>query len=378
MPFETLPEFTQGGVGRPEMGSQGIPLESFQAPPENPGQAGAMPPAAEALIGREVDTLMGVQPTPPPQPAASAPPIPQPAAPAAPAPWPDAPRVQLNTSERSLEDRIRAVASKYGGNFERLAEAHVHSEAARTRAQQDRNGDVAALRDSVGRLERLILEGRSAAVAPVRPAPNGQGYGTYPVAPTGAPQIDAEFFQRDPAAATAAVIQSTVGPMIEETVSRHNRALVDSLARARQEDRAEMFRNSKAAELNRLRPIMEQLYSEDPNLYAGLYPEHVERLLLKAALDREEALRARAFYGEIQGALGGNGGTPGGPAPPAGGALPASGGASARRPGAGPATGNWSETPGFNRLWRSPSDSVQEMGALTDVLHERGFGEHLQ
>lgn len=372
MPFETLPDFTQGGVARAEMGSQGIPLESFQAPPAGSPAPGPMP-GSEDVIGREVDALTNrSMPTPSPQPAASAPPNPQPAPAAAPAPWPDAPRVPLNTSERSLEDRIRAVSNKYGGSFERLAEAHVHSEAGRTRAQQERNGEIAALRDQMSRLESAIREGRNAAPA-MRPV-NGQGYGAVPVAPGNGAALD---FQNDPVGAITATVGAAVGPMIEEAVGRHTRAVVDTLAQVRQMDRAEAFRAQRAADLTRVRPLMDQIYSEDPDLYRGLHQEHAERLLFKAALDREQALRGQAFYREMNEALGVNGGTPGAsPAPPQGGAIPGSGGAAARRPGTAP-NGDWGNTPAMNRLWRSPSDSVTEMRNVVDALAERGQGDYI-
>jgi hypothetical protein len=48
----------------------------------------------------------------------------------------------------------------------------------------------------------------------------------------------------------------------------------------------------------------------------------------------------------------------------------------ARRPNNG-AISDYSQTPAMNNLWRSRSDSREEMKAITDILKERGFGEDI-
>jgi hypothetical protein len=283
--------------------------------------------------------------------------------------------VPLNTSERSIEDRIRAVQQKYGGSFEKAAEALVHSEAARTRAQQDRSGDIAALRnefrESTSRLEGLILgQGRPASPA-MRPG-NGQvGYGAVPGNPgNGVPTVDPALFQNDPATAVAMV----VGPIVEETVARYGRAQIDALAQRDLRIKQEQWQTQQRDRLQKLRPLMEQIYSEKPHLYEHLHPQHRDELLFEAAQDRAKALQGQAFYAEIE-ALGLDG-TPGGsPAPPQTGALPGSAGAGARRPGPAP-TGDWGNTRNMNRLWRSTTET-DEMRAATDILKERGFGEQI-
>jgi hypothetical protein len=368
MSFDQLPEFTVGGVARSDMGNQGIPLESLQAPPAPP--AGQAAPG-EDVIGREVDALTSrVRPQPA---AAPAEPDTLPQTPRAPAP-PDALRGPVDNSELDLRAKIDTIHKKYGGSFERTAEALAHSDVARTKAQMERANDIAALRnefrEQTSRLEGLIIgQGRPAPSSPPRPG-NGQGYGAVPGGPgNGAPAIDPALFQNDPATAVAMV----VGPIVEESISRHNRAMVDALAQQRQMDRHEAWKAQQAADLVKLRPIMEEIYREDPQLYQPLYPEHREALLLKAAKDRARALQGEEFYREISESLG-NGGTPGGsPAPPSTGALPGSAGNGARRPGPAP-TGDWGKTRNMERLWGSATE-VGEMRAVTDVLKERGFGE---
>ncbi len=365
MGFNDLPEFPQGGVARTENGNQGIPPESFQQALQDAGSSLITStkrpednPAVQAALAAEVDALsrgMGFAPQP------AAPPAPgQPETPAAQArmPQPGAPTSPPRPPD-DLSDRIRRVMEKYSST-EELAKAYIHTDAARTRSEQMRASEIAALRGELQML-RSELNPRNAAPPYAAPAAASPAPGMPP-----GPVEDPEEFFKNPAA--------NIRNLVNDVVTTHLSAYNEAQRQFVEQQQFDRLRSQMQKDIDRLRPFMDEIYAKDRDLYDALPQDRALTLLVERAHDREEAYRARAYHQEITQILGGNGTPAPGAAPVQTGALPS--GNVGRRVET-PPSGNWSNTPNFNRLWKSRSDSVDEMGAITDILKERGFGEDI-
>jgi len=381
MGFHDLPEFPQGGAARAEDGNQGIPPEAFQQGLEDAGY-GALNarrpediPEVRAVLDAEVDTLsraMGHQAAPPAAPQAPAPAGQTGQPPQAPAPQrtDTAPQNGADLSKRPLEDRIRGVVSKYSGNFEKLAEAHVHADAARSRAEQRAAGyrdEILPLRDQMNRIESMLTQGTPGAPAYRRPgAPD-------PMTPTGGEvRATGEQFLQDPEPIIERVVERITGKVVQS----HLLAYSDAQRRVMEQQRADDLRKNNQAEIDKLAPIMDEIYFRDRDLYDSLPQARSLTMILERARDRQAAIDAANYHREITGLFADNGTPATNAAPGNGGSLPSGGVGAGRRPNNG-APLDYSNTPAMNRLWRSRSDSRDEMRAVTDVLKERGFGEDI-
>jgi hypothetical protein len=273
-------------------------------------------------------------------------------------------------SKRPLEERIQSVMSKYGGNFEKLAEAHVHADAARTRAQQQAagyNGEIAALREQTNRIEAMLSRG-TPEVPQYRPP--GRPDAT---APTGAETpVSGEEFLQNP----GPVIERIVAKVTDRVVQSHLLAYSDAQRRVMEQQRTDELRRNNQAEIDKLAPIMDEIYFRDRDLYDSLPQTRSLTMILERARDRQAAIDATNYHREITEAFGGNGTPAPNAAPGNSGSLPSGGVGTARRPNNG-AISDYSQTPAMNNLWRSRSDSREEMKAITDILKERGFGEDI-
>jgi len=360
MGFDDLPTFPQGGVARSESGNQGIPPESFQqalvdtgvrliADSKRPEDS----PAIQAALGAEVDTLLGQIPGQG-QPPGSAPIL----APAGPPLADTAPASSPSPLGPVSPERIRQILEKYSGDPGELAKAYAHTDAARTRAQQDRAMELTSLRSTVEDLQQEIAGLRNAAENIGVPTDTGQD----PAA--GSSTEEAEAFFKNP----IPMMENVLGKVVRD----HLLAYTDAQSRLNQEKSFEDYRQEKNQEIEKMRPFMDAIYMEDRDLFEALEPKRSLDLLLRRAHEREEALRGRLFLEEMRSLSGGG-------APPATtGALPSSGTGMGRVVNSSPApTGNWSNTRNMDSLWKSRSDGVDEMSALTRVLKERGFGEDI-
>lgn len=385
MGFADLPDFPQGGAARAENGNQGIPPEAFQQGLADAGYdvlTTRKPediPGVRAVLDAEVDTLsraMGHPGLPPQEPQAPAHPQQTGMPPQAPVQneTDTAPQYGADLSKRPLEDRIRGIMSKYGGNFEKLAEAHVHADAARSRASQEAagyRGEIAALREQANRIEAM-LSNRTPAAPQYRrpdetgaPAPNG-----------GEAQITGEEFLSNPSRFINQVVDR-VTERTERVVQNHLLAYSDAQRRVMEENRLRDLRQQNQAEIEKLAPIMDDIYQRDRDIYDSLPQARSFTMILDRARERQAAIDATNYHREITEAFGGNGTPVETAAPGTSGALPSGGTGNGRRPATNRGITDYSNTPAMNRLWRSRSDSREEMRAITDILKERGFGEDL-
>lgn len=367
MGFEDLPTFPQGGVARAENGNQGIPPDTFQTALHDAGStlltSNKRPedsPAVQAALGAAVDTLtqqLGLTAQPAAQPTpAYVPDTSQSQGFGAPAPGPS------SANSGDLSERIRRVMEKYSSP-EEIAKAYVHTDAARTQAQQQRAGEIAALRGQIERLEQLLIE-RNAAPAYAPQQHPGNGQPTGPGSPVSQSRDPEEFF-KDP--------YGNIGRLMDETITRHLSAYSEAQARLLEAQQFDRMRGEREKEIAELKPFMDEIYVKDRDLYEALPQDRALNLLLERARDRKEAFRARTYHQEISQILGGQG-IPANAAPGQTGALPSGGGVARRT--TEPANGNWSNTPAMDRLWKSRSDGIDEMRAVTDILRERGFHEN--
>jgi len=382
MGFDQLPAFPQGGAARAEDGNQGIPPEAFQQGLEDAGY-GALNarrpediPEVRAVLDAEVDTLsraMGHQAAPPAAPQAPAPAGHTGQPPQAPIPQrvDTAPQNGADLSKRPIEERIETIRLKYGQNFEKLAESHVHADAARTRAQQEAagyRGEIAALRDQNNRILSMLEQGRPE-VAPQYRRP-GQPDPTIPTG--GEVRATGEQFLQDPEPIIERVVERITGKVVQS----HLLAYSDAQRRVMEQQKADDLRKSNQAEIEKLAPLMDEIYFRDRDLYDSLPQARSLSMILDRARDRQAAIDAASFYRELTEVPGGNGIPAQNAAPGNSGSLPSGGVGTARRPNNGAIT-DYSNTPAMNRLWRSRSDSRDEMRAVTDVFKERGFGEDI-
>lgn len=384
MGFADLPDFPQGGAARAENGNQGIPPEAFQQGLADSGYdvlTTRKPediPEVRAVLDAEVDTLSRAMGHPsPPSASPQAPALPQQTG-MPPAPVPQrtdtAPAdYGADLSKRPLEERIQGVMSKYGGNFEKLAAAHVHADAQRGRALQEAagyRGEIAALREQANRIEAMLSRG-----IPATPTYTAAGGPTATPA-GGESRITGEEFLSNPGVFIDRVVDR-VTAKTEKVVQDHLLAYSDAQRRVMEDNRLRELRQQNQAEIERLAPIMDELYARDRDIYDSLPQTRSFGLILERARERQAAIDATNYHREIQEAFGGNGTPAPNAAPGTSGALPSGGTGNGRRPATNRGITDYSNTPAMNRLWRSRSDSREEMRAITDILKERGFGEDL-
>lgn len=370
MPFETLPEFPNGGEVSSRHGAPGLPPESFQQALRDQGvnliESTKRPedlPAVQAAIESQVDTVarqMG-QAMPPEFAQQQVPG--QPDTPVA--QQPAAPRVQPSPANQgAFEDRIRRVMEKYSSP-EKLAEAYDHAQRALTQTGQHRARELADMRTHIQDLERR-LEERATMYVPPPPAAAAMDPNMPTGHTSGAVPDDPEEFFKQPAKNFRTLVRDVVRNEIEQ---------LNEASRIAQEETAfESKREANAQRIEALRPFMNQVYQQDIDLYESLPKDRALDILLERASERYEAQRARQLFQELQ-----NEGLMGGPAhaaPQTQGALP-SGNGTVRRSGSPQAISDWSNTPAFNRLWKSRSESVEEDRSIMDILRERGFGEDI-
>lgn len=382
-----LPEFNPAGTG--PQGEGGIPPESIRQGLRDTGTdligANMSPedsPAAQAILQSEAAALLEAQGIADPTQAPASPdtpttPTPQAQPPVAPAakehpPGPPTP------DPDSFAEKVRRSLAKYSGNPEELAKANVHANDARTKAEQERNTRI---RD----LERQVEElGTRSAPPPYQqyPPPAYQPAPAYSPAPEAAPPAPAHAEE-----ATAGSIWENPQGFKREILDGVQKTIQDNLVsyaqaqnRAQEEEQTRRITAENSAEMERLRPTMRRIYESDAELYSQMPQSRVLGSLLRQARNEEKAHRADLLFEEMGGIVGetpnGNSGDP-----QTFGSVPVSGATSARHaapgtpPGAAPANGNWSDTPGFKRLWATKSGSTDEHKTMMDVLRERNFYE---
>jgi len=354
----------------------GIPPEKFQQAPPDPGydtltsRGPEDSPAVRQALDAEVDTLSrAMGHTPPAEPQVPAQPQPtgtQPQQPPA-GPFADTGQSGADLSKRSMDERTLGIMEKYKGNFEKLAEAHAHTDAARTRAQQrtaEYGRDVAALNGRFDRLESLLTNGRPA-------TPPQYGTRNAPVAPA-TPPAQEQPLTGDDILSNPEAFLTRMEQRMDGVVRNNMLAYTEAQVEHQRQEKADRVLQERSAEIQELQPIMDEIYYSKPGFYDRMPKDVAVTDLLERARDRHAAIQASQFYQELRGAPGGNGIPASDAAPSTTGALPPAGGGPARRPAAGAIT-DYSNSPAMNRLWRSRSDSREETKAVTDVLKEREF-----
>lgn len=397
MGFDDLPEFPQGGAARAENGNQGIPPEQFRAALHASGVGVIAPnprpedaPAVREVMIREADLLaerlrISDQPSQPPMAAPQAPvnrtdtPQAPSQAAGAPAGPPSAPPDGANLQKRSLEDRLADVHGKYRGDFGALAEAYIHSQAQATRASmgvgnREYDGRLQRIEEVLAQLPGVIAASVQAGGGHTQPGNgNGNGANGARTAQPGAAPFTAEEFFQNPA---------VMARLIDERLQVHLNAFGEAQARqtaqATEAREFDDFYRSNGQKIEQLRPVMDMIFRENPQLYAGLSRKQAHSLLMERAEERVESFRGRMYHRQMEEYFGQNGGAmapPGssGTLPPAG--APRTAGGNGVAGGAG-APVNWSQTPNMHKIWGVKSDSLEEEELLRQVLKERGHWEN--
>jgi len=372
-PVELQP-FNPDGTG--PQGSGGIPPEEFSQTLADQGTdlvgASRRPEdsaAAQAVLDREVTSLAGQlgvvlppddRPREPQAPAEPA--TPEAASHAAPAVG-DAPPEDLAT-------KIRNVKQKFGGDFGKLAEAYTRSNAEASRMASGLASENAQIRGELAGLNAKL----SRIVDHVSGAMPAQGQGPSARTEPTPLQIDDETFRERPVESVAQIVRSVVRD--EFVAVEQARARIDEQRQLRDIER------QNQADIDRLRPVMAEMYRRDPDVYSQMGETRALNFLLERAKEREFANQAAAFYDQFKDIDPDQAGAPAGAvAPVVGhpGTIQRSGAVSARARAVagGPQNGNWSTTQGMRRLYGQRDGTSSEAGALVDVLRERGHGEHL-
>jgi hypothetical protein len=372
MPFDSLPNFPEGGVGRSSDGTGGIPPDSIRQALQGTGQdliTGTIrpedTPAVQAVIGSEVDTILRSQGqlAPPSQPGQA--PSQQDTARLHQVPgFPDT-TTSPAVPSGDLEDRIRKVMQKYNQNPEEIAKALVYSNKARTETSQDLSG----LTRTVSSLASEVQNLRSSfANPPQQGYRQSTGYDQPSEPVTTTPQVDGDTFLRDPVGVLSPVIEQITNRVMKENILAYS----DAQRQVERQQKFENLRRQNQQEEAILSPIMDQIYQENPGVYARIGSDEAYVMLLSQARDRVRGMKGEAFLQEIQEQFGGNGQ----PIPgQTGGALPRPGAPTARVAPGTPTS--WSETQAFNRLWKSQTP-LDEDRALQDILRERQFGDDIK
>jgi hypothetical protein len=263
--------------------------------------------------------------------------------------------------------KVRATIDKYNGDPDKLAKAVVNAQGLMTQATQGRpvSEDLFALRREVGELKNLIASQKQP------PTPITPSWQAQPLTAAIPQEANEEFWKNAPTN-----ISNIVNQSVQQNMAAFAEAFARQQATERERERFERVTESRAAEFEALKPVIDDIYARNPNRYDRMDQRDAYELLLDQAKDRAEAMRAKQGFTELS-AIFGNGGTPGGQPAPQVGASVVSGVAS-RTNGVPQTTQDWSNTPSVKRLWRTPSGSTSEMEALTGALKERGFGDHIK
>ena len=357
-----LPEFNPSGTG--PQGSGGIPLDSVREGSRATGTdlAGSAMrpedyPAAQAFLDREAATIaeaLGLTDKPAPSPTTEAVAAPAPADTPTQVtqPSPVAAPSQVAGTQEEFNARVAALKSKYGDGpegFENLAQSYLAANRKMTEATQERSTVVTNLERQITALTDQVQQMRTS-------------FSPTPVAskPTATPSDETpEEFWKNPKPQIAEI----VGNVVKEHLSAYERAQAERL----QADRIRDQLTKNQAEIERLTPVMDQLYSEDRNVYDALPKDVAVLKLLKDARTQDIANRGVKLYQEFFGTT-----TPAPSAPTSGASVP-SGGGTTRLNGTPAANGNYAKTEGMKQLWRVAGGGFDEDRALMKVLEERGF-----
>lgn len=360
-----LPEFSGNGSG--PQGTGGIPPEEILSglkPTERDLALSSQHPedgaAAQRVIGAEADSIMSQLGLTSPQ----APTVDTPASatPAAPAPAQQIP--QDAAQEAPMVDRVKQILQRYGDDKTKLAEGLLHAKAAATRAQQDRAGEISELRDQL-----VNVNAQLAALLTPRPA-SADTRDYMPGATTHtAPQTGPDFWTNP-----QAVIQQVVQESVQANLLAYDAAARQRDEQKRRDEKVATINQQHSEDVARLKPVMAKIFSENQAIYANADPAVAYEDLFKRAQEREQAELGRQLYREMSNLPPD---TASNPAPSPGAAPVGAGSGRAQNTGAAPPVRDWSRTPEFERLWKSKGESAGEMGAITDVLRQRGFGEHI-
>ena len=374
-PVELQP-FNPDGTG--PQGSGGIPPEEFSQTLADQGTdligASRRPEdsaAAQAVLDREATSLAG-------QLGVVLPPDDRPREPQAPA-EPATPEAASRAAEPQgaapptddLATKVRKVKEKFGGDFGKLAEAYTRSNAEAGRMASGLASENAQIRGELAGLNAKL----SRIVDGIYP-----DHGRQPKARTD-PQpieIDDEKFRENPAASVAEIVRHEVRNVVRDefVAVEQARARIDEQRQLRDIER------QNQADIDRLRPVMAEMYRRDPDVYSQMGETRALNFLLERAKEREFANQAAAFYDQFKDIDPDQVGAPAGAAAPVvghHGTIARSGAVSARARAVagGPPNGNWSTTPGMRRLYGQRDGTSSESGALVEVLRERAIGEHL-
>jgi hypothetical protein len=353
---------TQTGGDFPTIGT-GIPPEKViekLSPPERDLVRGAQRPedteAVREVIDQEVTAVteqLGLTP-----PAATTPPVTE-----------KPPEKPAETTEETppekaaapMAERVKAIMGEFK-DLESLAKRHAELEEARNKGQAAGSQREDHLRNEIEKANSQL-----AAILTMRAQPdNGEPTGASTQQPPAAKPAE-EWDWSNPATAIKSIVQETV----------QENFLAIEQARRNREQNAEFEKEQEqhSEEIEKYRPLMSKLYVKDRTLYEGKPATVVLKHLLSRAKEVEAADRAGQFFHQMQG-LEDSGGTAT-VEPDERGALPSSG-TSTRAASAPSDQGKYSETKGFKRLWNTRPDSADEMKSITDVLKERGQGDHIK
>jgi len=377
-----LPQFNPDGTG--PQGTAGIPPDEIrQALREVAGNpnagteliTGSMKPedtaGAQAILAAETSRILGdlgvtQEQATPQQTPATQPDTSQQQPPAVQQQAPSSEPAAAVPAGSDLESRISAVREKYKGNVDEIAKAYIHTDAARTRAQQNLSTVESQVLRELGEVKAQL-----ASFAP-KPTPEPPLFQTFPKdtspTPQATPQPQPQPGDED--------FYSQMRKMMREEIQTNLIALKQAEIRQRRDEEFQKQVKATEGEVQRLRPIIVSLYNEDRELYDSLPPEAQHRLLLKNAKDREMALAGYEIYNEVMGNPPGNGQVRQAPGP--GASLPSQGATTRSIATPTPANGDYSRTQNMKQLWRSTDGSVDEERVMMNVFKERGVGEDIR
>ncbi len=385
-----LPQFNPSGTG--PQGAGAIPPEALReglraTGTDLPGST-LQPeeyPGAQAVMDRQVDAVMdqlGMG-----NPSAAAPSgSPNGDTPSAPATAPQAPGQMPGTAPAgpgTVDPRVRGIFDKYRGDVNLILQGYQSMQGEATRVSQrnsELEGQLAGMNETLMTLSQRI-EAMSQQPPPQQqwgsqpqPRPERQPYTQAGQAPAG--RQPGNGLSNDFLLNPEPLIENVVGRVVQREILNYAQAQ----AKQREMERAEDLMAEKQAELERLRPTVQRLYSQRRSWYDQLPPDQRIEELLSRAQTEEKLQTLTGFVSELQT----NGYLDLGPRTPTvpPGASPGISGAGTMRqagggPEAGPAAGGWSKTRAMQDLWHAPDGASREMDAMTRVLKERGFGENV-
>jgi hypothetical protein len=270
-----------------------------------------------------------------------------------------------------LATKVRKVKEKFGGDFGKLAEAYTRSNAEAGRMASGLASENAQIRGELAGLNAKL----SRIVDGIYPDQGRQPQARTESQPI---EIDDEKFRENPAAAVTEIVRRETRNVIRDefVAVEQARARIDEQRQLRDIER------QNQADIDRLRPVMAEMYRRDPDVYSQMGETRALNFLLERAKEREFANQAAAFYDQFKDIDPDQAGAPAGAVAPVmghPGTIQRSGAVSARARAAagGPPNGNWSTTPGMRKLYGQRDGTSSESGALVEVLRERAIGEHL-